>query len=44
MKKTTLQDIYDCLNEDKNSVIVDEEIRLKAVGSINRMLEIPRNY
>jgi quinolinate synthase len=44
MKKTSLQNIYDCLNEDKNIIKVDEEIRLKAVGSINKMLEIPRNH
>lgn len=44
MKKTTLQTVYDCLVEEKNIITVEEKMRLKAVASINKMLEVPRNY
>lgn len=44
MKKTTLQKIYDALVYDKYVITVPENIRLKAVTSIRKMLDIPRNY
>ncbi|MDK2791366.1 MAG: quinolinate synthase [Deferribacteres bacterium] len=44
MKKTTLKKIYDALVENKYKITVEEEIRKKAVVSIERMLQIPRNY
>lgn len=44
MKKTTLQKIYDALIYDRYLITVPEDIRLKAVTSIKRMLDVPRNY
>ncbi len=43
MKKTTLESLYDSLKENKFKITVDEEVRKKAVVSIERMLKIPRN-
>lgn len=40
MKKTSLQSVYDSLNEMKYKMELDEEIRLKAKKSLDRMLEI----
>ena len=40
MKLVTLQKIYDCLCNESNEVMLDEEIRLKAEKPIRRMLEI----
>ena len=40
MKLVTLQKIYDCLSNESNEVVLDEEIRLKAERPIRRMLEI----
>ena len=40
MKLVTLQKIYDCLKNESNEVILDEELRLKAEKPIRRMLEI----
>ena len=40
MKLVTLQKIYDCLREETNEVILDEELRVKAEKPIRRMLEI----
>jgi quinolinate synthase len=40
MKLVTLQKIYDCLHNESNEVILDEELRLKAEKPICRMLEI----
>jgi len=40
MKLVTLQKIYDCLLNESNEVILDEELRLKAEKPIRRMLEI----
>ena len=39
MKLVTLQKIYDCLNNESNEVILDEELRIKAEKPIRRMLE-----
>ncbi len=43
MKKTTLQSVYDALKNEQFKITVDENIRKKAVVSIERMLKIPRN-
>lgn len=40
MKKTSLQSIYNSLKEMKYKIELDEEIRLKAKKSLERMLEI----
>ena len=40
MKLVTLQKIYDCLSNECNEVVLDEELRLKAEKPIRRMLEI----
>jgi len=40
MKLVTLQKIYDCLRNETNEVVLDEELRLKAEKPIRRMLEI----
>ena len=40
MKKTSLQSVYNSLNEMKYKIELDEEIRIKAKGSLDRMLEI----
>ena len=40
MKLVTLQKIYDCLSNETNEVILDEDVRSKAEKPIRRMLEI----
>jgi quinolinate synthase len=40
MKKTSLNSIYESLNEMKYKIELDEDIRLKARKSLDRMLEI----
>ncbi|WP_053955387.1 quinolinate synthase NadA [Inediibacterium massiliense] len=42
MKKTTLEDVYKALYYEKNEVKVEEEIRKKALQSLNKMLELGR--
>jgi quinolinate synthase len=44
MKMNTLQKLYDCLKNESPEIFVDEEIRLKAVKPIERMLEISEKY
>lgn len=40
MKKTSLQSIYNALNELKYNIELDEDIRIRAAKSLDRMLEI----
>lgn len=40
MKKTSLIDIYHALLHEQHEIIVEEEIRRKALGSLERMLEL----
>lgn len=42
MRMNTMQKLYDCLNEEKNEIIVDPEIARKAVVCIDRMLEMSK--
>lgn len=39
MKMNTLEKLYDCLLNETNEVLIPEDDRLKALGSIERMLE-----
>lgn len=40
MKKTKLEDIYKVLNEECNEISIDEDIRLKAKKTLDKMLEL----
>jgi quinolinate synthase len=40
MKKTSLQSVYDALNEMKYEIKIDEGIRIKAKMALDRMLEL----
>ena len=40
MKKTTLMDVYEALRDEKHVIEVDEDIRLKALGTLNKMLKL----
>ncbi|SNT01759.1 quinolinate synthetase [Anaerovirgula multivorans] len=40
MKKTTLRDIYLALLNEEKEILVEEEVRLRALNSLKRMLEI----
>jgi len=44
MKKNTLEKLYFCLENETPEILVDEEIRLRAVKPIERMLEISAKY
>ncbi|MGN9134319.1 quinolinate synthase NadA [Clostridium sp. HCP1S3_B4] len=37
MKMTTLQELYDCLKNESNEIIIDEEKRLKALNALKNM-------
>ncbi|WP_341472787.1 quinolinate synthase NadA [Anaerophilus nitritogenes] len=42
MKKTTLEDVYKALYHENNEIQVEEEMRKKALKSLNKMLELGR--
>ncbi len=44
MKKNTLEKIYSCLESETPEIFIDEEIRVRAVKPIKRMLEISAKY
>ena len=44
MKMNTLEKLYLCLKNETPEIIIEEEIRKKAVRPINRMLEISEQY
>lgn len=44
MRMNTLEKLYLCLKNEKPEIIVDEEVRLKAVKPIERMLEISARF
>lgn len=44
MKLNTLEKLYLCLKNEEPEIIVDENIRIKAVKSIERMLEISAQH
>lgn len=44
MRMNTLEKLYLCLKNEKPEIFVDEEIRLKAVKPIERMLEISAKH
>lgn len=40
MKRITLENIYDCLLNESNEVLVEEEMRVKALTAVQRMLDV----
>jgi len=42
MKKTRLEDVYDCLLNETNEIFVDESVRVNAVKSLDTMLELSK--
>ena len=44
MKMNTLEKLYLCLKNERPEIIVDEDVRVKAVKPIERMLEISAKY
>ncbi|MDO5522800.1 MAG: quinolinate synthase NadA [Bacteroidia bacterium] len=44
MKMNTLEKLYLCLKNERPEIFVDEEVRVKAIGSIERMLEISAKH
>lgn len=42
MKKTTLQSVYNALLNNKYQIEIDEELRLKAKGCLDKMLEMAK--
>lgn len=44
MKMNTLEKLYLCLKNEEPEIIVEEKIRVKAVKSIERMLELSAQY
>ena len=42
MKMVTLEKIYRALRDEKPEVLIDEEVRRRAEGSIRRMLAVRR--
>lgn len=44
MKMNTLQKLYLCLQNERPEIFVDEEVRVKAVKPIERMLDISAKY
>lgn len=44
MKMNTMEKLYLCLKNETPEIFVDEEIRIKAVKSIERMLDISAKY
>ena len=44
MKMNTIEKLYLCLKNEKPEIFVDEAVRIKAVKSIERMLEISERH
>ncbi len=44
MKMNTLEKLYVCLKNEQPEIFVEEEVRVKSVKSIERMLEISERY
>jgi quinolinate synthase len=42
MKWNTLEDIYNCLKNENNEIFVDDEIRVRAISCIDKMLEVSK--
>ena len=42
MKKVSLEKVYDCLLNETNEVLVDEEVKVMAEKSLDRMLELAK--
>ncbi len=44
MKLNTLEKIVNCLENESNEILINEELRIKALGSIERMLELSKSF
>ena len=44
MKMNTLEKLYSCLKNERPEIFVEEEVRVKAVKPIKRMLEISAKH
>ena len=42
MKLTKLEDLYNCLKDEKNEIFISEEVSQKAVNCVNKMLELSK--
>lgn len=42
MKMVTLEKIYECLRDEQPEIVIDEQVRGQALGSITRMLELSK--
>ncbi len=41
MKRITLQNIYDCLRDEKHEILIEENIRKKAKQAVQKMIDLP---
>ena len=42
MKLTHLEDLYNCLKEEKNEIFIPDDVSKKAVNCVNKMLELSK--
>ena len=40
MKLTTLEDLYNCLKDETNEIIISDDVSKRAVKCVNKMLEL----
>jgi quinolinate synthase len=40
MRLNTLEKLYDCMRDRRPEIVLEESVRLRALGPIERMLEI----
>lgn len=44
MKLNTLEKILNCLENESNEILIEEDLRVKALSSIERMLELSKSF